>query len=181
MKIADVRLREVQGTMEFPGEFWEERLIRPVDLYPRFRAEGATFLPKLDDGNYRINAHFVEIVSDEGAVGIGGPIPIEQAFLIHHELRPVIQGLDPLAHEVVWDTMYRAAVHGRKGTPMMAISAVDCAIWDLKGRVLGQPVYRILGGPSCAEIPAYASMLCYSIEPSKAAERAREAAERTGR
>jgi L-rhamnonate dehydratase len=65
-------------------------------------------------------------------------------------------------------------VHGRKGVTMMAISAVDCAIWDLKGRYFKAPVYRLLGGPTRTEIPAYASALGYSIEPERAAERARE-------
>ncbi|HEY3062879.1 MAG TPA: enolase C-terminal domain-like protein [Chloroflexota bacterium] len=174
MKIAEVRLRQVAGTMEFPGEFWEERLIRPVDLYPRFRAQGPGYLPKIADGRYRIETVFIEIATDDGAIGIGGPIPREQAFLVDTELRPLLLGEDPLAHEVLWDVMYRASVHGRKGVTMMAISAVDCALWDLKGRVFGQPVYRLLGGPSRTEIPAYASMLGYAIEPSRAAERARE-------
>jgi L-rhamnonate dehydratase len=174
MRIADIRLHQVAGTMEFPGEFWEERLIRPVDLYPRFAAEGPTYLPKVAEGQYRIQAVFVEIETDDGAVGIGGPIPLEQAFVIDCELRPLLLEQDALATEVIWDALYRAAVHGRKGVTMMAISAVDCALWDLKGRVLGQPVYRLLGGPSRAEIPAYASMLGYSIQPDRAAARARE-------
>jgi L-rhamnonate dehydratase len=174
MKIADVRLRQVAGTLHFPSEFWEERLIRPVDLYPRFAAEGPTFLPKMGEGRYRIETVFVEIETDDGAVGIGGPIPLEQAFVIDREMRPLLLESDAMAHEVIWDVLYRFGVHGRKGTSMMALSAVDCALWDLKGRVLGQPVYRLLGGPSRTEIPAYASMLGYSIEPGRAAERARE-------
>ncbi len=175
MKIADVRLRHVTGTLAFDGEFWEERLVRPIDLYPRFRALGPEVLPKLGDGRYRIETIFIEIETDDGAIGIGGPIPVEQAFVVDRDLRPILMGGDALAVEVLWDTMYRSAVHGRKGVAMMAISAVDCALWDLRGRVFGQPVYRLLGGPSRTEIPAYASMLGYSIEPARAAERAREA------
>ena len=53
MRISDVRLRQVSGRMPFEGEFWEERLIRPVDLYPSFRAMGPEFLPKAGDGAYR--------------------------------------------------------------------------------------------------------------------------------
>jgi L-rhamnonate dehydratase len=174
MKIAEVRLRQVSGTMEFPGEFWEERLIRPIDVYPRFNAQGPGYLPRDADGRYRIETVFIEIVADDGAIGIGGPIPREQAYIVDTELRPLLLESDPMAHEVMWDVMYRASVHGRKGVTMMAISAVDCALWDLKGRVLGQPVHRLLGGPSRTEIPAYASALGYSIEPGRAAERARE-------
>ena len=57
---------------------------------------------------------------------------------------------------------------------MMAISAIDCALWDLKGKWANAPVYRLLGGPTRTEIPAYASALGYSIEPGKAAQRAGE-------
>jgi L-alanine-DL-glutamate epimerase-like enolase superfamily enzyme len=165
----------VSGTLDFAAEFWEERLVRPIDLYPRFRAAGPEHLPTVGQGRYRIKTYFVEIVADEGAIGIGGPISLDLAFLIDKDLRPYLEGADPLATEVVWDTMYRGLVHGRKGTPMMAISAVDCALWDLKGQVFNTPVYRLLGGPSREVIPAYASMLGYSIEPGRAAERAREA------
>ena len=174
MRITDVRLRRVIGRMPFDGEFWEERLIRPVDIYPGYRKQGPEFLPRLDDGTYRIDTFFVELEADSGVIGIGGPIPREQAFIIDQDLRPHLIGLDPLAHELVWDTLYRASVHGRKGVTMMAISAVDCAVWDLKGRHFDAPVHRLLGGPIRTEIPAYASALGYSIEPERAAERARE-------
>jgi L-alanine-DL-glutamate epimerase-like enolase superfamily enzyme len=160
--------------MAFDGTFWEERLIRPVDVYPGYRSQGPDVLPRLDDGTYRIETYFVEIESDEGVIGIGGPIPLAQAFIVDQDLRPHLMGADPLAHELIWDTLYRASVHGRKGLTMMAISAVDCALWDLKGRYLNTPVYRLLGGPTRTEIPAYASALGYSIEPERAAERAKE-------
>ena len=88
------------------------------------------------------------------------------------QLRPLIEGADALANERLWDRMYRSQVHGRKGVAMMAISAVDCAMWDLKGRMLDLPVYRLLGGPTRERIPAYASALGYSLEPERAAEEA---------
>jgi L-alanine-DL-glutamate epimerase-like enolase superfamily enzyme len=174
MHIADVRLRYVSGRMPFHGTFWEERLIRPVDVYPEYEAQGPESLPKLDDGSYRIETFFVELESDEGAVGIGGPVSRQEAFVVDSALRPYLLGADPIAHERVWDTLYRASVHGRKGVTMMAISAVDCAVWDLKGRYFNTPVFRLLGGPTRTEIPAYASTLGYSIEPDRAAERARQ-------
>jgi L-alanine-DL-glutamate epimerase-like enolase superfamily enzyme len=54
---------------------------------------------------------------------------------------------------------------------MMAISSIDIALWDLKGKFLGQPVYKLLGGPVQDKIPAYAGALGYSIEPEKVKER----------
>lgn len=174
MHIADIRLRHVSGRMPFDGTFWEERLIRPIDVYPEYDRWGPEVLPRLDNRTYRIETFFVELESNEGVVGTGGPISRDQAFLIDSELRPYLSGADPLAHERVWDTLYRASVHGRKGVTMMAISALDCALWDMKGRYFGTPVYRLLGGPTRTEIPAYASALGYSIDPERAAERARE-------
>ena len=60
--------------------------------------------------------------------------------------------------------MHRLQVHGRQGHMMIAISAVDCALWDIKGMAFGQPIWRILGGATRYSVPAYASMLGYAVE-----------------
>lgn len=174
MKITSVRCVEYVGTMDHPGVFWEERLIRPVDVYPQFREQGPEFLPRAGDGAYRLASAFVHVESDGGVTGTGGPITRAQAFAIMTVLAPLIVGQDPLATEKLWDICYRACVHGRKGTEMMAISALDCALWDLKGRYFGVPVYVLLGGPLRESVPAYASALGYSLEPGKVRERAAE-------
>jgi len=174
MRITAVRLFEVRGVMAFPGTFWEERLVRPVDVYPEHKAEGANWLDQIDEGHYAMSSVFCEIETDEGVSGLGGPIPLVQAFIIRHELEPLLIGRDPLATERIWDRLYRSMVHGRKGTPMMALSAVDCALWDLKGKWAGVPVYRLLGGPTRQTIPAYASALGYSLEPELVHHRAQE-------
>jgi L-alanine-DL-glutamate epimerase-like enolase superfamily enzyme len=57
---------------------------------------------------------------------------------------------------------------------MMAISAIDIALWDIKGKWLGQPVYRLLGGPVRDKIPAYASAVGYSLELDKVKERVKQ-------
>lgn len=171
MRITDLRCLEVRGTMEDPEAFWEERLIRPVDIYPQFRAAGPEYLPRSGTGAYAMRSIFVLVDTDRGLSGIGGPVPEEQAFLIRRTLRPLLLGADPLATEWCWDVMYRACVHGRKGVEMMAISAVDCALWDLKGRHLGVPVWQLLGGPTRERIPAYASALGFSLEPGRVGER----------
>ena len=172
MQISKVRLFKLSGTLEHPGEFWEERLVRPVDIYPEHKAEGATWLEKVGEGQYRNTAYFVQIETDAGVYGIGGPIPEEQAYIINRQLAPLLIGHDPLAIERLWDRMYRMQVHGRKGVAMMAISAVDCALWDLKGRHFNAPVYTLLGGPTRTTIPAYASALGYSLDPELVQERA---------
>jgi len=175
MRITKVRLFQLEGVMEFPGDFWEERLVRPIDIYPERKAEGASrTTPKTADGKYRIESGFVEVETDEGVSGLGGPIGGDQAQVIARQLAPLIVGEDPRATERLWDILYRAQVHGRGGTAMMALSALDCALWDLKGKWAGAPIYRLLGGPTRTEIPAYASALGYSIEPERVRERAKQ-------
>ena len=170
MRITDLRCLEVSGTMENPDVFWEERLVRPVDIYPQFRAAGPEFLPRAGAGAYAMRSIFVLVDTDDGTPGIGGPITEEQAFIVRRMLRPLLVGADPLATEWCWDVMYRATVHGRKGIEMMTISAVDCALWDLKGRHFGVPVWQLLGGPTRDRIPAYASALGYSLDPERVRE-----------
>ena len=160
--------------MEHEGEFWEERLIRPVDIYPEHKVQGPNWLEKIAEGKYRIQAYFVEIESDSGITGVGGPMPEEQAYIVSKQLTPLLLGHDPLAIERIWDRLYRYMVHGRKGVVMQAISVVDCALWDLKGKWANAPVYTLLGGPTRDSIPAYASALGYSLDPELVQERAQE-------
>ncbi|MCZ6678128.1 MAG: mandelate racemase/muconate lactonizing protein [Candidatus Poribacteria bacterium] len=174
MKITDLRIRELQGTMEHPEPFWEERLVRPVDIYPAFRARGGNYSSSLGDGRYKMSAAFLEIHTDEGVTGISGPFSHHQGFIIDTQLRSLLIGADPIANELLWDQMYRTAIHGRKGETMMAISVVDCGLWDIRGKWMGQPVYRLLGGPTREEIPTYASALGYSLEPEAVTRRAQE-------
>ncbi len=174
MKITAVRLLQLQGEMEFEGEFWEERLVQPLDLYqPHRDAHRPSHRPG-DNGHYAVQGIFLRIETDDGVYGIGGPATHEQAYIIATQMRGLLMGADPLAIELLWDKIYRAQIHGRKGASMMALSVVDCALWDLKGKHLNQPVYRLLGGPTRESIPAYASALGYSVEPERAAQRARE-------
>ncbi len=174
MKITAVRVFEVKGVMAFPGEFWEERLVRPMDIYPEHKNEGAGWLPKIDATHYAMHSLFCEIQTDEGVTGLAGPTTLEQAFIILKQLAPMLIGADPLATERIWDRLYRSMVHGRKGASMMALSVLDCALWDLKGKWAGAPVYRLLGGPVRDKIPAYASALGYSLEPHLVTQRAKE-------
>ena len=174
MKITGLRLRQLEGYLEVPeGDLWEERLVRPIDVYPEHRAEGARYTPSTPDGKYHIQAVFLHVDTDEGVSGFSGPISDEQAFIVDRQFKPILIGEDPRATERIWDKLYRLSVHGRKGQTMMAISAVDCALWDLKGKWVGTPVYRLLGGPTRTVIPAYASALGYSLEAQKVKARAR--------
>jgi L-alanine-DL-glutamate epimerase-like enolase superfamily enzyme len=163
MRITEIRLRRLNGLLPTDGALWEERLARPVDIYPEYRSrddfEGGV---QTADG-FEIIAHFLEIHTDEGVTGLAGPVPETVAFIIAKHLRPLLVGQDAIAGERLWDQMHRFMVHGRQGDAMLAISAVDCALWDLRGKWLGQPVHRLLGGPTQSQIPAYASMLGFAV------------------
>src|SRR5215208_7494227 len=168
MQITDVRLFEMRGPWTGPTFPPGNRQAQPLDLYPEFnqpvRQESVTNPPE------HIRAAYVEILTDAGLSGLFGPIEPPQAFVIKQTLRPFLIGRDPLATELLYDQMIRLDRHGRSGMFMTGVSAVDCALWDLKGKAWGQPVYRLLGGPTRASVPAYASMLGFSTEPAAAAE-----------
>src|SRR5262245_29286834 len=175
MRITNVKLRLLSGSMPVEAEFWEERLSRPLDVYPEHKTAQERFgITRLSEqSRYPIEAVFVQIETDEGVTGLGGPIQPSIAYIIDTELRWLLHGADPIASERLWDLMYRHAIHGRKGATMMAISVVDCALWDLRGKAAGLPVHRLLGGPVREIFPAYASALGFSLEPERVAERAR--------
>jgi L-rhamnonate dehydratase len=104
----------------------------------------------------------VEITCDDGTVGIGNAAlaPHATKTTIDTYLKPLLIGTDPMDSEYIWQSMYRRTLpFGRKGIGMVAISAIDLAIWDLKGKLLGQPVFRLLGGRTKPKIPVYASRL----------------------
>ena len=184
MRITGLRLRQLTGIMEHEQPFWEERLARPIDVYPEYKARTAAdgyWMPQpIAPGSSRVISVFLESTPTR-AYWSGRSDPHEVAWVIDREFRGLLQDVDPLATERVWDLMYREAVHGRKGTTMMAISAIDCALWDLKGRWMQQPVYRLLGGPVRPSAPAYASMLGYSIEPARSPADPREGRRRIPR
>ena len=104
----------------------------------------------------------VEIECDDGTVGLGNAAlaPHATKATIDTYLKPLLIGTDPMDSEYLWQSMYRRTLpFGRRGIGMVAISAVDLAVWDLKGKLLGQPVFRLLGGRTKPSLPVYASRL----------------------
>jgi len=104
------------------------------------------------------NCVLVMIFTDAGITGISETVmkrkthTIEQSIL---QLRRYLIGQDPTAIEEHWEKMYRDSFW--VGGPMhsTAISAVDCALWDILGQQLGVPVYKLLGGPTRSSVPVY--------------------------
>ena len=181
MKITDLRFEILTGETDLPFPLFEERLIRPLDVYPEHRAQGS-----FSGGRYRhlradrweVTSAFLSVDTDQGITGLMGPITESEASIIEGQLRSLVIGEDPLSTERIWDMAYRQLIHGRKGPPMMALSALDCALWDIRGKAWESPVYRLLGGPVRTTFPAYASMLGFPIDPESVSRLSREYVEK---
>lgn len=105
------------------------------------------------------------ISTDEGIEGVGeafylgGPAKIA-AGMISDAYAPLLIGKDPFDNDVIWDFLYnRTRDQGRKGLPISALSAIDIALWDIKGKALGLPVYKLLGGAYREKAHVYATGL----------------------
>ena len=128
--------------------------------------------------NDAFNTCLVEIETDAGLTGLGeakvgvGNLGHYAALvtLIHAELAPLLVGRDARDVSALWEAVYNGsrahyvALHGRtfpvvgrRGITVSALSGIDIALWDLLGKALGQPVWRLLGGRFRDRIPAYAS------------------------
>jgi L-alanine-DL-glutamate epimerase-like enolase superfamily enzyme len=128
--------------------------------------------------NDSFNTCLVEIETDAGLVGLGeakasvGNLGHYGALVttIREEMAPLLLGEDPRDIVLAWDRLYNGArAHyarrhgrtfptvGRRGITLSALSGVDLALWDLLGRSLGVPVWRLLGGRYRDRVPAYAS------------------------
>ena len=117
----------------------------------------------------------VEIFADNGLVGIGNAAlsPLVTKQLIDLYLGPLLIGADPWDTEFLWQHMYRKTMaFGRKGVALVAISAIDIALWDLMGKSARQPVFRLMGGRTKPRIPVYASRLYSTRLENLAAEAA---------
>lgn len=128
---------------------------------------------------YRTNWVFVKILTDEGVHGVG------EATLEHRELTVVqavkelertLLGLDPRNVEAIWHRIYRDAYWRGGPVLMSALSGVEMALWDIKGKALGVPVWQLLGGKVRDVVPCYANgWFAPARTPAEFAEKARQA------
>ncbi len=102
---------------------------------------------------------FLKVHTDAGIVGLGEPIVEGRAETVAtavKEIEPYLKGKDPRRVVHHWQAIYRHAFY--RGGPILtsALSGIDMALWDIKGKALGVPVYELLGGPTRDKVRVYA-------------------------
>lgn len=164
MKIASITAVPVRFSSE--PRTLRSHLVSPTSIFPE---ERSWFGP--------CSTVVVEVHTDDGRTGIGtaGGFSPAPATLIEAHLAPLLEGEDPSRIEYLWDKMYRSLARlGHTGTSLAAISAVDIALWDLKGKVLETPLFNLIGGLQKERIRVYASRLYAYRDLGRLAEEARE-------
>lgn len=134
---------------------------------------------KLKDGHWR--PIVCRIYTDEGIYGDGeaalayGEAQFA-AFGIVQNFAKLIIGMNPLDHEIIWDKLYRTTFWGQNGGPVIfaGISAIDIALWDIKGKYYKTPIYQLLGGKRREKLRTYASQLQFSWGPDIIPQRSPE-------
>jgi galactonate dehydratase len=126
---------------------------------PRVGVSDKIKITKLETQLVKPRWLFLRVYTDAGIVGLGEPILEGRAKTVAtavEELAPYLIGKDPRAVTHHWQAMYRHAFY--RGGPILtsAISGIDQALWDIKGKALGVPVYELLGGPTRSRIRVYA-------------------------
>jgi L-rhamnonate dehydratase len=166
MKITEIRTRVLRwrgNTVPLPPHF----CTNPMDVME---------LPEASMRTFTFHGWLVaELFTDDGFVGLGNAALAPQATkqVIDLYLKPLLIGQDAWDIERLWQHMYRKTMaFGRKGIGMVAISALDIALWDVLGKSAKQPVFRLLGGRTKTRIPVYASRL-YATELGKLAAEAK--------
>ncbi len=125
-----------------------------MSIYPKYKQQRSSWR-----SDKMRAAVWVEITTDKGITGYGKTEGGGAArYIVEEHFARLLDNEDPFDVERLWDVMFRSSLpYGRKGVAVMAISAVDLALWDIIGKAHNQPVYKVLGGKTKEKIPAYAT------------------------
>lgn len=151
--IRPVRIRFPQRAPSTPGrrESWgtKAEVANPMSRYGHVKAHRSLWQPKFDGA-------WVEVTAEDGTAGYGPLWPAGPLAPVVEHFAGQLAGQDALATERCADMMFRMTKgYGTTGLASYAISAVDLALWDLKGRLLAVPAYTLLGGPARDKIFCY--------------------------
>ncbi|MBM3727736.1 MAG: mandelate racemase/muconate lactonizing enzyme family protein [Acidobacteria bacterium] len=118
----------------------------------------------------------IRIHTDTGAVGLGSVYshPDVVRLLVEGQFRELLVGEDPLEVERIWALCYGITRwYGRKGAAVSTLGGIDIALWDLRAKAAGLPLYRVLGGAVRRSVPVYASALLWKPDTAALGEEAR--------
>ena len=160
LTVSAVEVEAVRGPR--PPSQPHQSQVQPLHLYPEHRPGAAAPRPASD----QMESLYLRISTEQGPEGFYGPIDREAAWPIVDSLAGFLIGEDALASTIIWDKLQRRDRHARHGYLKMAISAIDIALWDLRGKAFDAPVWQLLGGTSRRRIPAYASTLGTAHDPA---------------
>src|SRR6476620_8225834 len=123
------------------------------------KAKDALKVTKLETFLVQPRWLFLKVHTDAGIVGLGEPVVEGRAETVAaavKEIEPYLVGKDPRQVTHHWQAIYRHAFY--RGGPVLtsALSGIDIALWDIKGKALGVPVYELLGGPTRKKVRVYA-------------------------
>ena len=117
------------------------------------------------------SAHLVEVETDEGITGWGecfgpGTVAVANKGIVEGVIQPMVLGMDPMDRDVIWHKVYNLMRdHGQKGMAMQSLSGVDIALWDIAGKVMGQPIHKIIGGAHRSDVSVYGYGMMLRPEP----------------
>lgn len=133
----------------------------------------------------------IRVHTDEGITGLGevglayGTGHTAGAGMVKNLAENFVLGADPFKSEKLWDTMFRSSFWAQGGGPVVygGMSAIDIAMWDIKGKAMGVPIYQLLGGKTNDQLRTYASQIQFDWDkewrmlgsPEEYAEAARKA------
>lgn len=128
--------------------------IKSIDVFQLSMGDVSGWMPK---------SAFVRIEAEDGTVGLGEASPMQGGYaslvVIERDMKPFLLGKDVFDHGVLLDTLLHKCIKlGPDGIVTAALAALDIALWDIRGKLLGKPVYKLLGGAWTRRLPCYTSV-----------------------
>lgn len=149
-----MKIRELKCHVAPMGGSWltDAVVANPMSIYPEYWERRSSWYRKM-------SAAVIEVVLDDSTSGfgfVGGGKGSAVVHLLEEQLRELVVGKSVFDTELIQEQLYRASIfYGRGGLAQCVISGIDIALWDAKGKLLGQPVYNLLGGKTRESLKSY--------------------------
>ena len=164
MKITDIKIRFVEGVVPSDMRILDMAMRNKVHYLPvnnHYSISSNVITPSAaaTGGEQKKVDAFLYIETDEDITGVAGPLMNSNSLvpIIKNIYRSILIGEDPLNTERIWDVLYRRDLYNYAGINIMAVSACDFALWDIKCKKAKLPLWRMIGGATQTTLPAYAN------------------------